>query len=168
MKLSTSIVLITLVAGALPVLADDDYIFTPTNPPELTPLRSHHTPAYKAAKLFQHGVNLGDYLESGRWNGNIPADDFVEMKRQGFDHVRIPVGWQHHAGPAPDYTLSPEIFSRVDFAVTNVLKNKMAAIINIHHFDELDKDPAGTTPEFPGHLAANRGALSGLSPATGV
>jgi endoglucanase len=70
------------------------------------------------------------------------------MKRQGFDHVRVPVGWQHYVGPAPDYPLSPEIFSRVDFAVTNTLANKMAVMINIHHFDELDRDPAGAAAEF--------------------
>jgi endoglucanase len=122
--------------------------FIPTNPPGMRPIASHHTAAYKAAKLFQHGVNLGDYLEAGRWAVTISADEFAQMKQEGFDHVRIPVGWQHYAGPAPDYTLSPEIFSRVDFAVTNTLANKMAAIINIHHFDELDHDPTNATPEF--------------------
>ena len=70
------------------------------------------------------------------------------MHAEGFDHVRVPVGWQHYAGPAPDFTLSPEIFARVDFAVTNALASKLAVIINIHLFDELTNGPAGPTDKF--------------------
>jgi endoglucanase len=62
--------------------------------------------------------------------------------------MRVPVGWQHYAGPAPDFTLSPEIFSRVDLVVTNALKNELAVMINIHHFNELDENPQDTTKEF--------------------
>jgi endoglucanase len=134
--------------GGLQAQSAEDATFTASNPPEMKPIPSHRTPAYKAAKLFQHGVNLGDYLEAGRWAVKISAEEFAQMKREGFDHVRVPVGWHHYAGPAPDFTLSPEFFARVDFAVTNTLANKMAVMINIHHFDALDHDPAGTTDEF--------------------
>ena len=99
----------------------DDESFMPANPPGMKLMASHDTPAYRAAKLFQRGVNLGDYLEAGRWGVKIPAADFAQMKREGFDHVRVPVGWHRYAGGAPDFTLSPEIFARVDFAVTNTL-----------------------------------------------
>jgi endoglucanase len=119
--------------------------FVPENPPELQPIASHHTPAYRAAKEFMHGANLGDYLEAPKQNfgkgETISADDFAEMKREGFDHVRVPIGWHQYAGPAPDYALSPEIFGRVDFVVTNALHNGLAVMINIHHFNALDKDP---------------------------
>src|ERR1700744_547135 len=137
-----------LIAGTLRSPAAEDETFTPANPPGMKPISSHHTPAYAAYALFQHGVNLGDYLEAGHWGVQISPDEFVQMKRQGFDHVRVPIGWQHFVGPAPDYTLEPEIFARVDFVVTNVLANQMAVIINIHHFDELDHDPAAATAEF--------------------
>ena len=137
-----------LLADGLRVQAAGDMVFTPSNPPEMQPIQSHQTPAYRMARLFEHGVNLGDYLEGRHWAATIPADEFAEMKRQGFDHVRVPVGWQHYVGPGPDFTLSPEIFARVDYVVTNTLANGMAMMINIHHFDELDQDPAGTTGEF--------------------
>ena len=118
----------------------------------MSPIASHDTPAYRAAELFQRGVNLGDYLEAPpRYFGRgvtVSAGEFAEMKHEGFDHVRVPIGWQHYAGPAPDYTLSPVIFDRVDFVVTNALANDLAVMINIHHFDELDNDPTGTTDEF--------------------
>jgi endoglucanase len=97
-------------------------------------------------------VNLGDYLESSpkyfAQGRTVDEGDIAQIKHEGFDHVRVPVGWQHYAGPPPDFTLSPVIFGRVDFIATNVLNNGLAVMINIHHFDELDKDPTGATEEF--------------------
>ncbi|MDD5140780.1 MAG: glycoside hydrolase family 5 protein [Verrucomicrobiales bacterium] len=125
--------------------------FTPSNPPGMQPLANHNSPAWRAARMFQHGANLGNYLETPpgqNWGITVSADEFAAMKREGFDHVRVPVGWHHYAGAAPDFTLAPEIFSRVDFVVTNALANQLAVMINIHHFDELDKDPAKATAEF--------------------
>ena len=148
-KLPAILIAAIFFGGGLQAQPAEDAAFTPANPPGMKPIASHRTPAYQAAKLFQHGVNLGDYLEAGNnWGVTIAADEFVQMKRAGFDHVRVPVGWHHYAGAAPDFTLSPEIFARVDFAVTNTLANKMAVMINIHHFNELDHDPAGATEEF--------------------
>ena len=114
-------------------------------------IASHNTAAYQAAKLFMHGANLGNYLEAPpgqNWGVTFTADEFAVMRAEGFDHLRVPVGWQHYAGPVPDFTLSPEIFGRADFVVTNALNNKLAVMINIHHFDELDTNPAAATDEF--------------------
>lgn len=125
--------------------------FTPENPPAMQRLPGRDTPAYRAAQWFLHGVNLGDYLESyprRSWSIQVAPAEFAQMKHEGFDHVRVPIGWQHYAGPGPDFTLSPEIFSMADYAVTNSLANGLAVMINIHHFDELDADPAGATDEF--------------------
>jgi endoglucanase len=128
-----------------------DPVFKPSNPPDMQRLTERDSPAYRGAKLFMRGVNLGNYLEAppGQNRGvSVLADEFALMRAEGFDHVRVPVGWHHYAGPAPDFTLSPEIFARADFAVTNALANHLAVMINIHHFDELDRDPAGSTDEF--------------------
>jgi len=125
--------------------------FSPLNPPDMKPIRQHDTPAWHAARLFHHGVNLGDYLEvppGQNWGVKVSAEEFARMRREGFDHVRVPVGWHHYAGPAPDFKLAPEIFRRVDFIVTNALNNHLAVMINIHHFNELDKDPVAATDEF--------------------
>ncbi|MGO8837897.1 MAG: glycoside hydrolase family 5 protein [Limisphaerales bacterium] len=137
--------------GFNPALAAGDYIFTPSNPPAMKPLIGHDSPAQRAAQWFKHGVNLGDYLEvppDQNWGVTVSADEFAQMKREGFDHVRLPVGWHHYAGPAPDFPLKPEIFARVDFVVTNALNNGLAVMINIHHFNELDRDPTGQTEKF--------------------
>ena len=119
-------------------------VFTPSNPPEMKPIPNHNTPAYHEAKLFLRGANLGDYLEANRNHRSvsISANDFAQMKKEGFDHVRVPIGWHQYAEPGPDFILEPEIFSLVDFVVTNALQNKLAVMINIHHFNALDHDPA--------------------------
>ena len=124
--------------------------FTPSNPPAMQPIKSHHTPAYKAAKLFLRGANLGDYLEANRFSrqNEVPAADFAVIKREGFDHVRVPVGWHQFVGPRPAFALEPEIFDKVDFVVTNALQNQLAVMINIHHFNALDQNPDGATEEF--------------------
>jgi len=125
--------------------------FKPSNSPAMKPIASRDTPAYRASKLFQHGVNLGNCLEvppGQKWGVTVTADEFAAMHAEGFDHLRVPIGWQHYAGAAPDFTLSPEIFARVDFVVANALKNGLAVMINIHHFDELDEKPVATTDEF--------------------
>ena len=137
--------------SGLAAKAADAPPFAPANPPAMTPLKNHDSPAYHAAKLFLHGANLGNYLEAPpgqNWGVTFSADETAAMKREGFDHVRVPIGWHHYAGPAPGFTLSPDIFARADFVVTNALASKLAVIINIHHFDDLDKDPAATTDEF--------------------
>jgi endoglucanase len=125
--------------------------FIPSNPPEMKPLANRDSPAYQAARLFMHGVNLGNYLEvppGQNWGVTFSADECAIMHAEGFDHVRVPVVWQHYTGPAPDFTLSPEIFARADYVVTNALANHLAVMINIHHFDKLDHDPAGNMEKF--------------------
>jgi endoglucanase len=149
--MKTAILFFVLPACVSICLGADETGFVPLNPPEMKPIASHSTPAYRAAKFFMRGVNLGNYLEAwpfASWGVTVSAKEFAEMRAQGFDHVRVPVGWQHYAGTAPDFTLSALAFSRVDFVVTNALKNNLAVIINIHHFDGLDQNPAAATDEF--------------------
>ncbi len=141
-----------LAAVLLPLLRAnaDDEAFTPANPPEMKPIVKHDTPAYRAAELFKRGANLGDYLEANRHRRQIEvsAEEFAQMKKEGFDHVRVPIGWHQYAGPGPEFKLEPEIFSLVDFVVTNALKNDLAVMINIHHFNALDQNPTNATAEF--------------------
>ena len=87
--------------------------FTPANPPEMRRLTDRNSPAYRAAKLFMRGVNLGNYLEASpgqNWGVTFAANECAIMRAEGFDHLRVPVGWQHYAGPAPDFALSPDNF----------------------------------------------------------
>lgn len=138
-------------APSLSILAADTTEFVPSNPPELKPLHNRNSPAYQAAKLFLRGANLGNYLEVPKgqnWGVTANAGEFAIMKREGFDHVRVPIGWHNYTGPAPDFRLSPEIFGRADFVVTNALAAKLGVIVNIHHFDAFTSNPIAETDRF--------------------
>jgi endoglucanase len=129
----------------------EDSTFMPLNPPEMKRLSASNSPAYQAAKLFLHGVNLGNYLESPpshSWGVTVSAGELAAMKAEGFDHLRVPVRWNAYTGPAPGFTLSPDIFARVDFVVTNALAAKLAVLINIHDFDDFTGDPVGQAEKF--------------------
>lgn len=145
-------VIIGLITCCFPfsnALAIDDFV--PSNPPEMKRLVGHDSHAHQAAKLFLRGANLGNYLESPperSWGVTMSANEFPIMKREGFDHVRVPVRWNAYTGPGPDFTLPPDIFARVDFVVTNALAAKLAVIVNIHDFDAFTSDPAGQTDKF--------------------
>jgi len=166
--LPLAIVALTACVGCFP--AADRGSFVPSNPKEMQRLTNHHSPAYRAAKLFRHGINLGNYLEvppGESWNVTCSAADFASMRAEGFDHVRVPAGWQHYTGPGPDFALSSEIFARADWAVTNALNNQLAVIINVCHFNAFTTNPASQTDKllaiwrqiaahyanFPGSLA---------------
>jgi endoglucanase len=125
------------------------FAFVPSNPLEMKPLADRNSPAYQAATLFMHGVNLGSYLETEHLSRNrLPAEKFAVIHAEGFDHVRVPVAWQQHAGPAPDYMLSSNIFARVDFVVTNALANQLAVILDVHNFEELVTNAPGQTDKL--------------------
>jgi endoglucanase len=97
------------------------------------------------------GVNMGNYLEAppGQdWGSHYTTNDFINARSQGFDHVRIPVGWNYYAGPGPDYVITNSFFSRVDFMVTNALNQGLAVIINIHNWNEFATNPVANTNEF--------------------
>ena len=108
-------------------------------------------PASLALEHFRRGANFGNYLEvppEQNWALTYTLDDIKNVKKEGFDHIRLPIGWHHYAGPGPAFKLSPVIFQKVDFIVTNSLNEGLAVIINIHHFDAFTSDPDANTAEF--------------------
>ncbi|MFO0888803.1 MAG: glycoside hydrolase family 5 protein [Isosphaeraceae bacterium] len=109
------------------------------------------TPAHRAARRFLRGVNLGNGLEvppGQNWAVRHSAQDLTHIKAEGFDHVRIPIGWHHYAGPGPEFRLDPAIFRKVDALVTPALRDGLNVMINIHHFEEFTSDPNGQAAKF--------------------
>ena len=118
---------------------------------EMKPIAGRSTAAHLAARQFRRGANLGNGLESppGQdWGGHYSPDDLRIMRAEGFDHVRIPVGWHHYTGPGPDFRIRPEIFARADELVNAGLHEDLGVMINIHHFDDFTSDPKGQTARF--------------------
>ncbi|AMV36037.1 glycoside hydrolase family 5 protein [Planctomyces sp. SH-PL62] len=124
---------------------------TPEGYKDMKPIVGRDTPAHRLAKQFLRGANLGNGLEvppGQDWAVKYTGDDVKRIKAEGFDHIRIPVGWHHYVGPAPDYKLSPDIFKKVDDFLDAAAREGLGAMINIHHFDDFTADPEGRKAEF--------------------
>ncbi|MFO1488632.1 MAG: hypothetical protein U1F65_09150 [Verrucomicrobiota bacterium] len=82
-----------LIAGFVPAAPAADGAFVPENPPAMRRLADTNSPAHQAARQFQRGINLGNYLEASPAGWGIIVDDseFSRMHQEGFDHVRVPV-----------------------------------------------------------------------------
>ena len=104
--------------------------------------------------LIMRGMNVGNYLDAtpveGSWTGDVLHGWYFEaIKEAGFDHVRIPVRWNvHTTTAAPDYTIDPNFFARVDWAIASTLTRGMAAVLDIHHYDEYYANPAAEHDKF--------------------
>lgn len=92
---------------------------------------------------MQPGWNLGNTLDAmccsegadeTAW-GNPRVDNtfFNDIKAEGFNSVRIPVSWGNRTGPAPDYTIEPEVMARVQEIVDMALDADLYVMINTHH-----------------------------------
>jgi endoglucanase len=119
------------------------------NLPAMKRITDSNSPARQAAKGFMRGVNIANYLETdGTWAVPHTVLDLKEIRAEGFDHIRLPVGWHHYTGSAPDYKISDEIYAKADYMVTNATALGLNVIVNIHHFNEFTTDPAKNTAWF--------------------
>jgi endoglucanase len=90
------------------------------------------------------GVNFGNALEGpseGEWGMRLEAEFFDLVKEGSFDTIRLPVSWTHHARREAPYTIDTEFMDRVQWAVDEALSQNLNIIVNVHHYDELNKDP---------------------------
>ena len=103
------------------------------------------SPADLVAEM-KTGWNLGNTFDS--WGGKGVDDETYwgnpkttkemidAVHDKGFDCIRIPITWADHMGAAPDYTVEPEWFERVEEVVNYALDDDMYVIINAHHEEE--------------------------------
>lgn len=110
------------------------------------------TPAHRAALKLMRGVNVGNYLE---FNPGHPAAnqtysraDFLLIKEEGFDHVRIPVAWHLGCGPGPGFGIAPDLFAKADTLVNMALESGLRVVIDFHHFDEMMSTPGAAKAKF--------------------
>ncbi len=95
---------------------------------------------------FMRGLNLGNGLDApseGEWGRRLTEKDFQMAAAAGFDHVRLPVRFTtlERSDPKAPYTIKPEFFARVDWALDEARKNRLSIILDLHHFEEIHKDP---------------------------
>ncbi|WP_240808877.1 cellulase family glycosylhydrolase [Microbispora catharanthi] len=87
---------------------------------------------------MQPGWNLGNTFDAipdeTAW-GNPPTTRAMlhYVRSQGYNSIRIPVTWNDHQGPAPDYTIDAAWLSRVRQVVDWSLAEGFYVMINLHH-----------------------------------
>lgn len=99
------------------------------------------------------GMNFGNALEApneGDWGLKLDADYFRVVKAAGFRTVRLPVRWSAHAANGAPYTIEPTFFKRIDWALDHAEANKLNVVLNLHHYDEIHKDPKKHLPRLVG------------------
>jgi endoglucanase len=102
------------------------------------------TDAFTSNRSLGRGMNLGNALDApreGAWGVTLKEQYFQAVRDAGFNSVRIPIRWSAHAQSHAPYLIDPAFFDRVDWAIDQVLSRNMSAVINIHHYTEMDQDP---------------------------
>jgi len=97
------------------------------------------------------GVNFGNALEApkeGAWGVTLKAEYFKAIREAGFDSVRLPVKWSAHALPDAPYTIDAKFAERVDWAIEQAQANKLNIVLNVHHYDEIDRNPDEHLPRL--------------------
>jgi len=108
----------------------------------------------QAVKGMARGINLGNSLDAypgdeRSWgNPLLQASFFADLKKAGFDAVRIPITWGYNGrtSTSPPYTINTTFMDRVDSVVTWGLENGLFVIINAHHEVWLKDTLADTKP----------------------
>lgn len=109
--------------------------------------------AFHYNDLLGQGINLGAALEApreGAWGVTLKSQYFRAIKSAGFSSVRIPIRWSAHAGGRPPYAIDPMFFSRVDWVINQALSRDLTTIINVHHYEEMYKNPIEHLPRLVG------------------
>jgi endoglucanase len=102
-------------------------------------------------KALGRGINFGNALEApkeGEWGLKIEAGYFKIIKDAGFQTVRVPVKWSAHAANDAPYTIDAEFARRIDWVLDQAEANKLNVILNVHHYDEMDREPDKHLPRL--------------------
>lgn len=105
--------------------------------------------ALEFVKSMKTGWNLGNTLDahSGSGNAGLASETswgnpettkemIAEVKKAGFETIRIPVTWHNHlewTEGGSNFTVSGDWLDRVQEVVDYAMDNDMYVIINIHH-----------------------------------
>ncbi len=102
-------------------------------------------------KQIGRGVNIGNTLEppnEGDWDITLQEEYFQLIKDAGFNSIRLPIRWDTHTMEKAPYTIDPNFFARIDWAIKNAMSRNLVLIINMHNYYDFYKDPNGHKERF--------------------
>ncbi len=126
----------------------------PVDPPgtvEMVPPEAGELDPFEQNAALGRGMNLGNALDApaeGAWGVTLRPYMFQVVAEAGFDSIRLPVSWSTHADEDAPYTIDPEFFERVDWAIAHALTRGLRVVLNIHHYNELYAEPEAHQPRF--------------------
>jgi endoglucanase len=96
------------------------------------------------------GISFGNALDAAAGGPEFQLREryFDDVRSAGFSTVRLPVRWSAHAGQSPPHVISPALFGRVDWAVSQALRRDLNVVVNVHHYHELNDAPRGHRARF--------------------
>lgn len=104
-------------------------------------VQSPESPAHRANAKLKRGVNLGNCWEAppgGGWKIQYTPEDVDRIASEGFDHIRVPVGWHHFLrGDRIDATLLEEL----EPVLRRAMEKNLMVVLNWHHFDDICREP---------------------------
>jgi endoglucanase len=119
--------------------------------PAAEPTTASNADAFALCRSLRRGINLGNGLEApreGAWGYRIEDEHLRLIKAAGFDSVRIPIRWSAHAAKDAPFTIDARFFERVDHVLGQAAAGGLVAVVNVHHYDELYRDPDNHLPRL--------------------
>jgi endoglucanase len=106
--------------------------------------------AFEQNKKLGRGVNIIGYdpLWKDSSKARMKAKHFTLIKEAGFTNVRIVISPFRFSMYDAAYTIKPDFFTTLDWAIKEALKNNLLAIVDFHEHIAMQKDPLGTKPEL--------------------
>lgn len=100
--------------------------------------------AFLRNRAIGKGINFGNALEApneGEWGLTLEEAYIGEVKKAGFNSVRLLIAWSSHTSLTAPYLIDPAFLARVDEVVGWCIDRNLTAIITTHHFNEFYEAP---------------------------
>lgn len=96
------------------------------------------------------GVNIIGYdrIWQSRDEGRFKAEYFKMLKDAGFDSVRINLHPFRHMADEEPYAIRQEWLDTLDWAADHALAAGLTVILDMHEYNAIGRDPAGTKGKF--------------------
>lgn len=106
--------------------------------------------AFAQNAKIRRSVNVLGYdpIWQDRSKARFKETYFGMIKKAGFDAVRVNLHSFSHMGPAPDYTLSPQWFSTLDWILDGAKAAGLYVILDLHEFHRMGKAPEADRGRF--------------------
>ena len=99
-------------------------------------------------EAFEQNKRLGRGVNINPRRPRFKEQYFKMIKDAGFNHIRIPIHPYRSAMDTVNYTINPDFFNDIDWAVKNALASGLLVIIDQHEYNSMARNPMGKRDMF--------------------